>query len=558
MAISVIVYGRNDNHGYNYHKRVALSLNSFAHHLDSEDEIIFVDWNSPEGHPAVPISIADTLTPKAVSLTRVISVPHAIHQAVLPHGVNRHILEPHARNTAIRRVQDESDWILSTNTDVILKPKRYDWREKVIDSSHAYLACPRFELPEFFWETLHRSNPDEVSLRIAGFANDARLERWIESHEYCLYDAPGDFQFVRRQVAEGIGGFDERMVYGWHVDSNFAKRVWLETNSVSSVKDYVQIFHCNHNRTPTHFQVLGNRSNSPVEFVDRISLGTHKPNPSNWGLNDLPVEKVRLEELLGLGVKLVGVAAMPDPQRNSVPRAVSRLSSVERHQGLPLQESWPFLLDVISQSEEPPHVLCLTARPELVEALRNLIPIRLIRSVDVAAQLRQLDKIYGLVITDFTPNFDVRQVNSTASLEFASQDAANLNKVFSELSSVVYNQGNGGCYNRSTRWVFIDAEENCFADVIQGQFHLIPSQFYSRVNSAMLKPVDSALLMGATGALAKGLAAIAKLVRPYRSQIKMRSTLGTVAERSGRLRSQLRSRLPSRIPLDTYSVDPNA
>ena len=35
--ISVVVYGRNDTHGYNHHRRVALSLNCLAEVLTDPD-----------------------------------------------------------------------------------------------------------------------------------------------------------------------------------------------------------------------------------------------------------------------------------------------------------------------------------------------------------------------------------------------------------------------------------------------------------------------------------------------------------------------------------------
>lgn len=47
--LSIIVYGRNDNHGYNLHKRAAVSINCLAEILrDPADELIFVDYKSPD------------------------------------------------------------------------------------------------------------------------------------------------------------------------------------------------------------------------------------------------------------------------------------------------------------------------------------------------------------------------------------------------------------------------------------------------------------------------------------------------------------------------------
>ena len=64
--LSVVLYGRNDSHGYNLHKRAAISLNAIAEMLtDPDDEILFVDYNTPDELPTFPEAIADTLTDKA-------------------------------------------------------------------------------------------------------------------------------------------------------------------------------------------------------------------------------------------------------------------------------------------------------------------------------------------------------------------------------------------------------------------------------------------------------------------------------------------------------------
>ena len=70
--ISVILYGRNDSHGYNLPKRAAISLNCIAEVLsDPDDEIMFVDYNTSNDLPTFIEAIYDTLTPKAKSRLRV-------------------------------------------------------------------------------------------------------------------------------------------------------------------------------------------------------------------------------------------------------------------------------------------------------------------------------------------------------------------------------------------------------------------------------------------------------------------------------------------------------
>jgi len=61
--ISVILYGRNDSHGYNLHKRAAISLNCISEVLSQpDDEIIFTDYNTPNDLPTFIEAIYDTLT----------------------------------------------------------------------------------------------------------------------------------------------------------------------------------------------------------------------------------------------------------------------------------------------------------------------------------------------------------------------------------------------------------------------------------------------------------------------------------------------------------------
>ncbi len=72
---SVILYGRNDSHGYNLHKRAAISFNAIAEVMsDPDDEILFVDHNTPDDHPTFPEAIHDTLTEKIKKVMRILRI----------------------------------------------------------------------------------------------------------------------------------------------------------------------------------------------------------------------------------------------------------------------------------------------------------------------------------------------------------------------------------------------------------------------------------------------------------------------------------------------------
>src|SRR6185312_11382170 len=121
--LSLILYGRNDSYGYNLHKRAAISLNCMAEVLtDPEDEIVFVDYNTPDDFPTFPEAIQDTLTPRARRLLRILRVRPKHHQR-FKDRTHLVALEPVARNVAVRRSNPDNRWILSTNTDMIFVPR---------------------------------------------------------------------------------------------------------------------------------------------------------------------------------------------------------------------------------------------------------------------------------------------------------------------------------------------------------------------------------------------------------------------------------------------------
>src|SRR5579864_4783861 len=159
---SVIIYGRNDSHGYNLHKRAAISFNALAEVMsDPDDEILFVDYNSPDDHVTFPEAIGDTLTDKTKKLLRILRVRPA-HHAHLKDRTHLRALEPQSRNIALRRSNPRNRWILYTNTDLLLVPR--DRSKSLSDIVAAlpdgFYEASRFELPEMLWESaLDRRNP---------------------------------------------------------------------------------------------------------------------------------------------------------------------------------------------------------------------------------------------------------------------------------------------------------------------------------------------------------------------------------------------------------------
>jgi hypothetical protein len=295
--ISIVVYGRNDSYGYNLHKRAAISFNCMAEMLtDRDDEIIFVDYNTPDDFPTFPEAIRDTLTPHARSKLRILRVRPAQHERFRP---KTHLvaLEPISRNVAVRRSNPKNRWILSTNTDIIFIPQKWTkltkWAKGLPEGIY---HAPRLEIPEALWESMDRAKPDSIIKTVKDWGRTLHLDEVVYGNPGILYDGPGDFQLCDREALFAVHGFHEDMLKGWHVDSNLALRLSRYFGKLSDAGDTFFAYHCDHTRqiTPMH----GHRrvQNDIKTFVDDVTSPYIPEQAETWGLAGEHVEEVRLDD----------------------------------------------------------------------------------------------------------------------------------------------------------------------------------------------------------------------------------------------------------------------
>jgi hypothetical protein len=302
-VISVVLYGRNDAHGYNLHKRAAISLNAIAEVLGpaENDEILFVDYNTPDDLPSFPEAIADTLTERARSLLRVLRVRPLQHQ---PLESKTHLvaLEPIARNVAVRRSNPVNRWILSTNTDMIFTTSRGESLSAIVSRlPDGFYHLPRFELPESLWEGFDRLNPARIIEQTSKWAPRLHLEEIIHGSEDILFDGPGDFQLALREDLHRIHGFHEEMILGWHVDANLSRRMRLLRGKIDSCSGSVKAYHCDHTRQATLVHRADRVQNDPARFVDAVTDPAIPAQALSWGLAGQRVEEVDLSEGTSFG-----------------------------------------------------------------------------------------------------------------------------------------------------------------------------------------------------------------------------------------------------------------
>jgi hypothetical protein len=343
--LSLVLYGRNDNHGYNLHKRAALSLNCMAEVLsDPQDEIIFVDYNTPDDFPTFPEAIADTLTERARKHLRILRVRPSIHGRFADR-THLPALEPIARNIALRRSNPANRWILSTNTDMIFVPRvSRSLSESVRELPDGHYGLPRFEVPETLWETLDRRDPRKAIDLIGQWGWTLHLNEVVRGMRPFLFDGPGDFQLMLRDDLFSIGGFDEDMLLGWHVDANIAKRMSFLHGDVRDLSDHVFGYHCDHTRQITAAHRSSAAQNDSNRFFHDVVRAELTAQAHSWGCPDDSIEEVRLEAAERYVEALVSLSqpALSTPTYAAyVPETYNTCSYSPQH-------VLPFLLDLFA------------------------------------------------------------------------------------------------------------------------------------------------------------------------------------------------------------------
>lgn len=294
--LSVVLYGRNDSHGYNLHKRAAISFNCMAEVLDdSDDELIFVDYNTPNDLPTFPEAIADTLTDRCRRLLRILRIRPNVHE-IFRACTHLVALESVSRNVAIRRANPANRWILSTNTDMVFVPRESvnSLSSVVAGLPDGFYGLPRFDIPQALWESADRCDPQATIAQFRRWGRRFHLNEVVYGNSLIRFDGPGDFQLMTRDDIAAIHGFHEGMIRGWHVDSNLCKRMMLLRGAIGSAEDWVLGYHCDHSRQATLANQSTKIENDPNLYVFNVETPYLPEQGDTWGLPDTPIEEIRL------------------------------------------------------------------------------------------------------------------------------------------------------------------------------------------------------------------------------------------------------------------------
>ena len=367
--LSVIVYGRNDSHGYNLARRAVLSLNCLAQLLDAEgDEIIFVDYNTPDDLPGFIEANRDALTARARRALRVLRVRPDQH-ARFAGRTHLPVLEGIARNVALRRADPANRWILSTNSDIIVTLRDGCSLSSVVAGlEDGFYHAPRYELPQIIWESLDRSDPETAMTRLADLGPRLHLNEIVRTLPSHGVDSPGDFQLALRRDLFDLRGFDEDMLLGWHLDANLARRLSFRYGPARLVEDRLAVYHCDHTRQATLTHGAGHLENDWKRFVDDLdpAVADLPAQAETWGMAGETVEEI---DVVGdpAAAYFAALATLPPPCVHEY----LKVSETFNDLNYPPEHVLPYLLDLLSALPRRWNLGYSGCRPRMEKLLRD-------------------------------------------------------------------------------------------------------------------------------------------------------------------------------------------
>ena len=288
MKISAIIISRNDNYGGHLNERAIYAINSA---INTYDEVIYVDWNSPTH--SLLWDIKDNLQLKG-NLKHIIITPE-IASILTNYNPNaQKCCEVLARNIGIRRAT--GDYIISTNIDII-HPKREDV-EKVINESdgNTMITLSRREVT---WEVIKQFHGGELKydewnqLRDFIYINSEERkfeEKTVTGDDYSIINCCGDYQLAPKHIWDDIRGFEEVLIYPLFADTNVQKKSVMHGYGLKAIYN-PPMFHINHGSKGWGGGGIADGINTVQNDLYRaVHYQEKTENHEGWGFGETEIE----------------------------------------------------------------------------------------------------------------------------------------------------------------------------------------------------------------------------------------------------------------------------
>ena len=292
---TAIVSSRND--GYKEKERFLIHLTTL---LETFDEVIYIDWNSPV--QSFIYEVLDEL-PKTNRLKHIV-VPKEIHKLFadnipdLPNCYDSLML-----NIALRRT--DAEWIVTTTLDII-PPFKEDFIQFLQTcNKNTFYTLSRREV-EYSEIIENQHNLKEYREHLNKTSSPRYFPAKITPNDnYSIINCCGDFQMASKNIFLKLRGYEENMCYKCFIDTNIQKKAVLYGFNLTPIFD-VPLYHMSHKNilpqggnTKDLHEVADKKPpvyNDAWEWVenfgkymkhDHIMLSQ---NADTWGLSNVDIE----------------------------------------------------------------------------------------------------------------------------------------------------------------------------------------------------------------------------------------------------------------------------
>jgi len=238
QTIGAVVISRYDGYGGAQPEKLTYCLSSL---IGALDEVIYVDWNSPNGSlfDAVKQSLPRTGKLRAITVT-----PQMADQ-FCSDPERQKCVEVLARNIGLRRLT--SDYLISTNADVMCLERNSISRH--LSDAETFYCVARRECKFPFVQSL--GNPGSEELIREMHERRILCPQWGDGSplgikdRWSLITSPGDFQVAHRNVWHHICGFEESLTRRGYADSNVQRKADFYGYKLNLMRD-IPVFHFEH------------------------------------------------------------------------------------------------------------------------------------------------------------------------------------------------------------------------------------------------------------------------------------------------------------------------
>jgi len=285
MKISAVIVSRNDGYGGHLNERATYCFNSA---IDTYDEVIYVDWNSPTH--SLLYDIKDNIQFKG-NFKHIVITPEIASYLTNNDPYAQKCCEVLARNIGLRRAT--GDWIISTNIDII-HPKR-DELEKLLNSTNQntfYTISRRHtdweQIKNFHNGEIIFENWKELREHLINNSEERHFEETtVSGDNYSIINCCGDFQIAPKHVWDEIRGMEEELIYSLYADTNVQKKAVMHGFDLKAIY-HPALFHIEHGRGGGGF--LDGINKKTNDQYRAIIYQQKTENSESWGFGDTEIE----------------------------------------------------------------------------------------------------------------------------------------------------------------------------------------------------------------------------------------------------------------------------